>query len=94
MRSTGIILAAGITAAANEAVFAPVVNGNKAVNIASTFNWRLIPATVILALVMGGLETVAPDFAVGLSGLAFAMVLVTPLGNAGAPITNLAKAVG
>jgi hypothetical protein len=103
MRSTGLVLAAGAIAAANEVVFAPAVgtgnktgpNGTNAAGQAfNDFNWRLIPATVILALVLGGFETVAPQFAVGLGGLVLLSVLIIPVGNAPTPVDNLAKFLG
>lgn len=89
-RTTGIVLAAGGIAAANELVFAPVTG-----DIGSSFNWRLIPATAVLALALGGLEKAAPDFAVGLASLSLAVVLLTPLGKtSNPPLTNIAKALG
>lgn len=92
-RSTGIILAAGGIAAANETIFAPV-NSKTPADIVDAFNWRLIPATLILAAVMAGFEQVAPQFAIGLSGLVLLAVLVVPVGNAPTPLQNVATTIG
>lgn len=104
-RAAGFVLAAGLLSAANEVIFAPLVVsssqsgsiqsreatfGNTAIN---NFNWRIVPATAILALLLGGLETVTPDFAVGLGGLVLLSVLIVPVGNAPTPIDNIAKVV-
>lgn len=94
-RSTGFVLAAGGVAAANEVFFAPLAStGNpstKAIDAAESFNWRLIPATLILAGLLAGIEKVAPDFAVGLGGLVLLSVLVIPVGNAPTPLENIAS---
>jgi hypothetical protein len=101
MRSTGLVLAAGGIAAANEILFAPLASTSVpggpvagAADIASHFNWRIIPATAILALTLGGFEKIAPEFAVGLAGLALLSVLIVPVGNAPTPIDNITKALG
>lgn len=94
MRSAGFVLAAGGLAAANEVVFAPLAHPSvQTLSMADSFNWRIVPATLILALLLGGLESVAPDFAAGLGGLVLLSVLVIPVGNAGTPIDNIAKVV-
>lgn len=100
MKSTGLVLAAGAIAAANEVVFAPAANlpipgGTGTVDAAlSNFNWRLIPATAILALVLGGLEKLSPTLAVGFGGLTLLAVLIVPVGNAPSPIENVSKMMG
>lgn len=95
MQSTGLVLAAGGIAAANEAIFAPMAHpGNPAASITNTFNWRIIPATAVLAFALGGLETVSPGFAKGLAGLTLLAVLITPMGHAGSPLENLSKFMG
>lgn len=100
MRSTGLVLAAGGVALANEVVFAPVkasttdpgkIDSNAFV---ARFNWRILPATAVLALTLGGLEKAAPDFAVGLAGLALLTVLLVPVGNAPTPIENVVRFLG
>lgn len=90
-RSTGIVLAVGGITLANEAVFAPIASGG---SIKTTFNWRIIPATAIAAALLGGLEQVSPKLAVGLAYISLITVLFARLGNAPAPVENLAKALG
>ena len=87
MKSAGLVLAAGGIAAANEVLFTPLTGGKP------EFNWRIIPATLILALVLGGMEQLSPPFAKGLAGLTLASVLIIPYGNAPSPIDNAAKIV-
>jgi hypothetical protein len=89
--STGIVLAVGGISLANEAVFAPVASGGK---ITSDFNWRIIPATLGLALALAGLEHIAPGFAVGLAWLSLATVLLVPFGKAPSPVENISKVMG
>lgn len=86
--STGPVLIAGGITAANELIFAPI-EGQKV-----KFNWRLIPATGLLALSLAGLEKVSPGFAVGLAWLLVATVLIVPLGNAPTPLDNANKILG
>ena len=105
MRSTGLVLAAGGVAIANEVIFAPLAKndltggnpakvGGFAKDSLTGFNWRVIPATVILALTLGGLEKLAPDFAVALAGLSLGAVLLIPVGNAPTPLENVVSALG
>lgn len=90
-RSTGLVIAAGGVAVANEALFAPLSgHGTPWKNL----NWRLVPATAILALALGGLEQIAPGFAVGLAGLTLAAVFIVPYGTASSPIENVLKVMG
>lgn len=93
--SIGLVLAAGGIAVANEVVFAPLAGQGKttALQAAQGFNWRIIPATLILAATLRGLETVAPGFARGLAGLVVLSVLIIPVGTANPPLTNIAKVV-
>jgi hypothetical protein len=90
-RSTGIILVVGGITFANEAVFAPIASGG---NISSDWNWRIIPATLVAAALLAGLEQISPRFAVGLSYIALITVLFTRLGKAPAPVESLAQALG
>lgn len=88
LRSAGFVLAAGGVALVNEVVFAPLAgNGSPLQDI----NWRLVPATGVMALVLGGFEKLAPGFAVGLSGLVLLSVLILRIGNAPSPIENIDK---
>lgn len=83
-----IALAVGAVSAANEAVFAPIAGKNV------SFNWRIIPATGIFALMMEGLSTVNPNLATAISVTALVTVLFVSTGNAGNPVQNLSKAMG
>lgn len=83
-----IALATGAISAANEAVFAPLAGGK------ISFNWRIIPATGIFALLMEGLSKVNPDLATAISVTALITVLFASTGNAGNPIENVSKAMG
>jgi hypothetical protein len=76
---------------ANEVMFAPVASGGK---ITSDFNWRIIPATLLGAAALGGLQHLAPGFAVGLAGLCLLAVLIVPVGKAGSPVENVSKMLG
>lgn len=89
--STGIVLAVGGISLANEVVFAPLASGGK---ITPDFNWRIIPATLGLALALAGLEHIAPGFAVGLAWLSLLAVLVYPFSGKPSPLENVSKALG
>jgi len=91
MKSTGYVLAAGGIVLANEAIFIPLES--KATPLQS-INWRVIPATAIMALMLAGVESMSPEFGAGLGLLVLLSVLVIPLGNGGSPLENLAKAIG
>lgn len=85
------MLAAGGIEIANEALFAPLSGqGTPWKNL----NWRLVPATAILALALGGLEKIVPGFAVGLAGLTLAAVFLIPYGTAATPLQNILKVMG
>lgn len=90
-RSTGVILAAGGITLANEAVFAPLASGQP---ITQTFNWRVLPATLLAAAGLAGLERLSDTFAVGVAWIALVTVLFARLGRAPAPVENLAKLFG
>ena len=89
--AAGIFLAAGAITLANEAVFAPVSSGGK---ITADFNWRIIPATLLGALALGGLAKIAPGFAVGLASLCLLSALLLQFGNAGSPLVNASRMLG
>lgn len=90
-KSTGVILVVGGITFANEAVFAPIASGG---NIKSDWNWRIVPATLVTAALLGGLEKVSERLAVGISYIALVTVLFARLGNAPAPVENVAKVLG
>jgi hypothetical protein len=90
MSAAGYVLAAGGVAAANEVLFLPLEGqGSPAAN----FNWRLVPATAILALTLTGFERIAPQFGGILGGMVLLAVLIIPVGNAKSPAENLADIV-
>lgn len=86
--STAYVVAAGGIVVANDALF-----GKGGVDL-SNVNWRVVPATAIMALMLGGIGTVAPEFAAGLGALVLLSVLLIPVGHAPTPLENLATFVG
>ena len=90
-KSTGVVLVVGAISFANEAVFAPIATGG---SIRSDWNWRIIPATAIAAALLGGLEQISPKLALGLAYISLITVMFARLGNAPAPVENIAKALG
>lgn len=86
-----IALITGSIAAANEALFAPLAGTG---TFTSDFNWRVIPATGIFALLMEGLSAVNPKLALGVSITALITVVFSSTGKAGSPVNNLTKAMG
>lgn len=91
LNSTGYVLAAGGLVAVNEAVFAPIVDHTAPW---TNLNWRIVPATAILALLLGGVEKLNAPFGKGLGMLVLLSVLVIPTGNAATPLQNIAKVTG
>lgn len=91
LKSTGYVLAAGAIVVANDALFVPI-NEHKAPW--TDLNWRVVPATAVMALILGGVEKMAPSFGAGLGALVLISVLVIPYGGADPPLTNLAKTLG
>lgn len=87
--AAGIAIAVGGITAANELFFAPVTgSGTK------SFNFRIIPATVVFALGLQGLSQLSPTLAKGIGVTALVTVLFTRVGNAPAPIENINKFLG
>ena len=82
-----ILITGGITAA-NEVLFAPLA-GNHV-----SFNWRVIPATGIAALLVEGLSRLSPPIALGVAISALIAALFVPLGKGGSPVANASKALG
>jgi hypothetical protein len=89
--AAGLALAAGGIALANEAIFVPLAEKETPLK---TINWRIVPATAILALVLTGLEKLSEPLGKGLAGLALLAVLVIPVGNASSPLETAGKAFG
>lgn len=86
-----LVLVAGGIALANEAVFAPLAE-NKPPFVG--LNWRIVPATGILAAVLAGLDTLSPGFGKGLAVLVLISALVIPYGNAPAPLDTISAVLG
>jgi hypothetical protein len=84
-----VILITGLITAGNEVLFAPLAGNGK-----PDFNWRLIPATAIAAIMVEGLSKLNPQVALGISVTALITALFASLGKAGSPVTNAAKALG
>ena len=91
MKSTGYVLAAGGIVLANEAIFVPLQTGKTPLQ---SINWRVIPATAILALALAGVESLNEGFGAGLGLLVLLSVLVIPMGKGPSPLENIAKSVG
>jgi hypothetical protein len=90
VNAAGLALVVGGITAANELFFAPV-SGNGA---GHDFNFRLIPATGVFALLLEGLSKISPQLATGIGVTALVTVLFTRVGNAPAPIENLDNLLG
>lgn len=90
-RSTGVMLAVGAITLSNEALFAPVASGG---DIKADFNWRIVPATAVAAALLGGLEQISRKLAVGIAYIALITVLFARMGNAPAPVENIARVLG
>lgn len=90
MNSTGYVLAAGGIALANEAIFAPLETGKTPLQ---TINWRIVPATAIMALVLAGVESMNAEFGKGLGMLVLLSVIIIPFGQGPSPLQNISKVV-
>lgn len=86
--STGPVLIAGGLAIANESVLGPLASG-KPENWTAAF--RLIPVTAGLALALGLLERVVPEFATGLAWLLVAGVLIFPVSGQPPVLSSASK---
>jgi hypothetical protein len=91
MASTGYVLAAGAISVANEALFTPLITGQAPWK---SLNWKIIPATGVMALVLAGAEKLAPKFGAGLGALVLLSVLIIQTGNAPSPLANIATILG
>jgi hypothetical protein len=88
----GIVLAAASVAVANEILFDPAAHGDTP-SIAD-FNWRIVPATLILGAMLSGMGKVSPPFAKGLAGMTMLAVLLTHTSaEKSSPLENLATMV-
>jgi uncharacterized protein (DUF983 family) len=90
--AAGISIVVGGITIANEVLFAPLASGKPTWQMVNV--WRVVPATLGLALALSGLEKVAPKFAVGLAWLSLATVLIVPFGKAPTPLDNALKVMG
>ena len=89
--STDIALAVGGITAANEAIFAPLAGNGTLVD---SLNWRIIPATAIFALALGGLDKLSPEFAKLIGYTALITSLFIETGKAGSVVSNVTKVLG
>jgi hypothetical protein len=89
--STAIALTVGGITAANEAIFAPLAGNG---TLIQSLNWRIIPATAIFAIALGGLSKLSPEFAslVGYTALITSLFIET--GKAGSVVSNVTKVLG
>lgn len=87
-QSTPWILAAAGIVVANDAIFSPVIAGQKPL---TNVNWRIIPATVIAGFALAGMEKISPELGKGLAVLGLLTALIVPLGSAQSPIDNAYK---
>jgi hypothetical protein len=86
--AAGLVVAAGAIEFVNDALFAPIAENKPPWQ---TVNWRIVPATAIMALMLTGVEKLSPKFGVGLGGLVLLSVFIVPYGNAPTPIQNVSK---
>jgi hypothetical protein len=93
MKAVGYVLAAGGVALANEILLSPLVHGKTPLS-PNSVNWRIIPATAILALVIGGVGELNEGFGDALGALVLAASLLLPFGAGDqGPLSNLATVV-
>lgn len=90
--AAGIILATGAITLINEGLSAPYEQG--ATDVLGSINWRVIPATVVAAVIFAGIEQVNEAFGRGLAWVAFVTMLIAPVGNGPSPIVHLADILG
>lgn len=89
--STGLIIAAAGLVVVNETVLKPAVSGQP---LFQNVPWRIIPATVIAAVVCAGVESISEPVGKGLAGLVLLAVLLGTASSTSSPIENAAKLVG
>jgi hypothetical protein len=82
-RSTGIVLAVGGITVFNEVILH-----------SQPFNWKVPIATGIAAVMLGGLENLSPELAVGIAWVALVAVSLTRVNpNVPAPAESLAAVI-
>ncbi len=89
--AAGIVVAAGAIEFVNDALFAPIAEHKPPW---ATVNWRIVPATAIMAIMLAGAAKLSPKLGEGLAGLVLLSVLIIPYGNAPSPIENVSKVMG
>ena len=89
--AAGLILAAGAIEFVNDALFVPIAEKKSPW---LSINWRIVPATAVMALVLTGAEKLSPRLGVGLAGLVLLSVLVIPYGNAPTPLDSISTVMG
>lgn len=89
--AAGLVLAAGAIEFVNDALFVPIAENKTPW---STINWRIVPATAIMALLLTGAEKLSPKLGTGLAGLVLLSVFVIPYGNAPTPLDSISKVMG
>jgi hypothetical protein len=89
--ATGLAVTVGVISFANEALFAPLAEHQQPFK---AVNWRIVPATALFALALGGIEHLSQPLAVGIGTIALFTVLLTRTGNAPAPVENIAVVLG
>lgn len=90
--AAGIVVVTGGLTLLNEALNAPYENGTT--DVLSSINWRVIPATVVAALMVSGLSAVNETAAKMVAGIGLVAVLFTRLGNGPSPVEHLVAVMG
>ena len=89
--AAGLVLAAGAIEFVNDALFVPIAENKPPW---TTINWRIVPATAIMALLLTGAEKLSPKLGTGLAGLVLLSVFVIPYGNAPTPLESVSTVLG
>lgn len=90
--AAGIVIVTGGLTLLNEALNAPYVNGTT--DVLGSINWRVIPATVVATVLIGGLAQVNEPVAKMVAGIGLIAVMFTRLGNGPTPIEHLFSVMG
>jgi hypothetical protein len=89
--AAGLVLAAGAIEFVNDALFVPIAEKKSPW---TSINWRIVPATAIMALLLTGAEKLSPKLGTGLAGLVLLSVFVIPYGNAPTPLDSISNVMG